>query len=364
MVKTAVIGLGRVGSEFSLDEKRGQLASHISCYNADPRVDGIACCDIDNNKLINALKQITKTKLAFDNYKQMMAEYQPQVVSICTPTWSHAEIACAVAKFDCVTDILLEKPISTNMQEAEAINEACKGKRLRINYARRWSKLYRDTLDSATSLFDDNLLSIVGIHPGPVLRTGTHMLDLFNWAFEWKLIENIQAFGPHTAPNYLPPDIDDYCINGVISYKNGATAILLGQQMPYLQFELDLRFKDSRAIIDNNGLSKRTYCADYSDNYSKIKELQWEEHRKVPRESLLMNAIKESIDTASLRPEQTFSCPPPHTDLYPRNLPNSCPGEVGAEALFMALGLHYSATHGNCPVKLTDIKNDYCIRSW
>jgi len=361
-MKVGIIGLGRVGAEFSLDEKRGQLASHVSCYNADPRVDSIACCDVDSNKVTNALKQIDKPKEAYTNYKQMMVEFQPQIVSICTPTPTHAEITCNVAKHDCVTNILLEKPISQTLAEAEVIIEACKGKRLMINYARRWSKLYRDTFRICRFGSSIGWLSITGVHPGPVLRTGTHMIDLFNWAFEWSIPETVQAFSKPTLAPYMSAT-NDYCLNGVINYRDG-TAILLGQEMPYLQFELDMRFKDSRVIIGDNGLTKKTYLMDDSENYSKLKELSFAEHLAFQREPLLMNAIGEAIGTASMRPEQTVTCKAPFYELAPKTLPNSCPGEAGADALLVALGLHYSATHGNCLVKLSDVPQDYSIRSY
>lgn len=349
-LKAAVIGLGRVGAEFSLDEKRGPNTSHVSCYANHPDISSIAICDIDQAKVTSAMRQLDmRQQFIYTDYKKMMVEFQPQIVSICTPTPTHAEITCEVAKYDCVTDILLEKPISQTIKEAEAIATACTGKRLRINYARRWSRLYKEIMPGGSESHG-NPLSITGIHPGPLLRTGTHMIDLFNWAYGWEVPDSVQSFGKPELAEYMKKT-DDLSLNGVINYPNG-TAILLGQQMPYMQFELDLRYSNARVIIENNGCSKQIHTID-SDSYSGINTLKMSEYRNGIKENLLWNTINEMVNSISVPISAiTFAAHPEYS------------AGTAALTLLVALGLHYSAVNNNCEVKLTDVPKNYMIRSW
>lgn len=345
--KVTIIGLGRVGFKFGLDEMRVRPASHVACYLESKSVDSIALCDSNLDTLTTALcktDKLEKEIAAYDKYQIMLKEFQPEIVSICSPTPTHAEIACAVASSGSVKAIFLEKPIAQSLQEADAIINACKsnGVRLTVNYTRRWSPLYRDV--KSTLLREGlDIETIVGIHPGPLLRTGTHATDLFNWLMIDDPIE-AQAIGcGHT--NYLGTEnlsTEDLNISGVISYGDKEAVLLSGKQKPYVLFEVDIIGSNGRIRVSGNGTKAEYYKVAPSNRYENLNELYEATVQTVyERENPLLRAISEVIE------RQQFI---------------SCTGQEARNALQIALALHYSMTHQR-PVKLTDVPLDYKVVS-
>lgn len=344
-MRVAVIGLGRIGFEFSQDSRRVQPASHVACYNSLPDVDAIAICDKDDSKLAPALATIDKDKKAYSNFYQMLTEFQPEIVSICTPTTTHKEIASAVAKCSSVEKIFLEKPIAQSLKEADEIINACAKNNvaLNVNYVRRWSRIYNMAKDAIVS---QDIIALHGTHPGPILRTGTHMIDLFNWFTAFQLSKadlanaNATAFSSSLSP-YMK-GTDDLNINGIINYGE-TQAWLIGQQVPYLLFDLSVICKNRRIQILNNGEELTVHKTFPSTRYEKIEELKHVSTiRHVDEESILFLALEEIVNTRIV----------------------TCSGQTARNALLVALALHFSATHDDKTVKLTDVPYDYSVRSY
>jgi predicted dehydrogenase len=78
-IKTAVIGAGRLG------------AIHSRIYS---QISNLVCvCDTDPQRK-HALENIIGTKINFEtDYRKVIKKYNPDAVSIATPTSSHFEIA-------------------------------------------------------------------------------------------------------------------------------------------------------------------------------------------------------------------------------------------------------------------------------
>jgi len=279
----------------------------------------------------------------FADVNMMLQEFQPDIVSICTPTPNHAPMVKTIADYDCVKSIFLEKPIAQSLEEADAIIKACETKeiRLNVNYVRRWSSIYNMAKDM---LIPSKILALHGIHPGPILRTGTHMIDLFNWFFAFHLEDfsstTTTAFNSSLSP-YMQ-GTDDLNINGVINYGE-KQAWLIGQQIPYLLFDVTIICDDKRIQIANNGEELTVHRVYPSSRYEKIQELKHVSTlRHVDEKSILLIAMEEIV----------------------KNAPTRCSGYQARNALHVALALHYSATHGNKTVALNEVPYDYMVRSY
>ena len=342
MPKAAVIGLGRIGFEFGLEMNRPQPASHFHCYLQHPDIHAVAGVDIDKikrDKIMPEGKCFTYT-----NVKDMLMGFNPDIVSICTPTPTHKEIVCEVAKWPSVKAVFLEKPIAQSLREADAIIDICEKHNiaLHVNYTRRWSKIYNMARDM---LIKQNIITLHGIHPGPILRTGTHMIDLFNWFIAFQLDRDFTTISV-TAFNSSLEDYmkgtDDLNINGVINYDE-KQAWIIGQQIPYLLFDLTIICKDQRIQIANNGEELTLHKVYPSARYEKIQELKHvSTMRHVDEESIIYKAIEEIC----------------------KNMPTRCSGHTARRALHIALALHYSATHENRTVELNQVPYDYTVRSY
>lgn len=112
MIHVAVIGTGNISP------------AHISGYLAFPeRCKIVALVDIYPEK---AKEKAGKFSLnhaeIFNSHKEILAREDIHLVSICTPPYTHAEIA-----IDCLKagkDVILEKPMASSLDECDAILQA------------------------------------------------------------------------------------------------------------------------------------------------------------------------------------------------------------------------------------------------
>jgi len=105
----------------------GRVAElHMCAYKHIPEANVVAVSDINIEKA-KAFAQKYRVKKAFKDYTKLLEMKSLDLISICTPTSTHAEIACEAAKLG--KNILLEKPMARSTAECDKIiHEASKHK--------------------------------------------------------------------------------------------------------------------------------------------------------------------------------------------------------------------------------------------
>ncbi len=182
--KIAIIGVGSIAQ------------SHISAYRSDPRCEVYAFCDIDEKRLKEMGERHGVTRLFTDKDEMLRACPEIDAVSVCT--WNNSHADCTIAALNAGKDVLCEKPMAMNAEEAKAMLEAAKRneKLLMIGFVRRYgndTKVVKDFVDNgdfgdiyytkATYLrragapkgwFCNKELS----GGGPLIDLGVHVIDL------------------------------------------------------------------------------------------------------------------------------------------------------------------------------------------
>jgi predicted dehydrogenase len=93
----------------------GRVAElHICAYVHTPEVNVVAVSDINIEKA-KAFAQKYHVSRVFEDYLALLEMKDLDLVSVCTPTTTHAEIACDAARLG--KHILLEKPMARNTAE-------------------------------------------------------------------------------------------------------------------------------------------------------------------------------------------------------------------------------------------------------
>jgi len=91
MFRAAVIGCGKIGSEFADDPQVKDIYTHAGAYMECPDTELVGVCDTNKEKA-----QICKDKWGlsgfYTNYHDMVSETKTDIVSICTPDSTHYEI--------------------------------------------------------------------------------------------------------------------------------------------------------------------------------------------------------------------------------------------------------------------------------
>jgi predicted dehydrogenase len=128
-LRVGVIGVGVQGEQ------------HLKCFRADGRVELAAACDRNADLLAQrqAQYEIAET---FADYQEMYERADLDAVSIVLPDFLHREPTAAA--FAAGLHVLLEKPMATSVEDAEAMLAAQRaaGKRFMINLSNRWMAPY------------------------------------------------------------------------------------------------------------------------------------------------------------------------------------------------------------------------------
>lgn len=113
MLNIAIIGTGAIS------------ASHIKGYlEFGDRCKIIALCDISPKKAKEQAKEFKLDVDVYDDHIKMLERTDIDLVSICTPPYTHGEIA--INSLNSGKHVLVEKPMASSLEECDAMNKAAK----------------------------------------------------------------------------------------------------------------------------------------------------------------------------------------------------------------------------------------------
>ena len=230
--RAAIVGVGRIGSTYD-DEVierhdpaifRGALrhnglytvlpVNHADAYLTTPGYALVAAANRGTAKL-RAFGERRGVRALYRDFRRMIAEERPDVVSVCTRSPEKAEVVIAAAEIG-VRAIVVEKALATSMAEADAMLAACErhGTILVVNHPNRFSTVNR----RAKAVIEAGAIGRVGVisayGPGGMIHVGTHTFDMLRyWAGD---VVEIDARVPEYAPE------KDLPARGTLRFASGA----------------------------------------------------------------------------------------------------------------------------------------------
>lgn len=178
MLNVAVIGVGNMGKH------------HARVYSEIANL--VAVCDL-NETLGKGIARRFKCKF-YPDYRKMFAEEKIDAVSIAVPTIYHKKVA-----LDCIESgkhILIEKPISNNLEDAKEIVEAAKRKNVKmaVGHIERFNPAVQKLKEMIKNKELGKITTIVarrvGVCPpqirdaSVVIDTAVHDIDVFRFLLE------------------------------------------------------------------------------------------------------------------------------------------------------------------------------------
>ena len=182
--KIAVIGVGGISE------------CHIAAYKRNPNAELVAFCDINEARLREKGAKHGVTHLFTD--VQQMLDAMPEIDAVSVCTWNCAHAPCTIAALNAGKDVLCEKPMAMNADEAQQMLDAARrnNRLLMIGFVRRHGNdchILRDFIESGTmgdiyyakaaylrrhgcpgGWFSDKARS----GGGPLIDLGVHVIDL------------------------------------------------------------------------------------------------------------------------------------------------------------------------------------------
>jgi predicted dehydrogenase len=156
---------------------------HGAGYREDDRTDLVACCDLDPEAArAFAAEYGIPEDAVFTDYRAMLREVDPDIVSVCTPTTAHCEVVIGCAESGVPEAIHCEKPMARTWGEARLMAYACdrRGVSLTFGHQRRFAEPFRE----AKALLDRGAigdLRRIETSWGNLHDNGTHSVDLCNY---------------------------------------------------------------------------------------------------------------------------------------------------------------------------------------
>jgi predicted dehydrogenase len=257
--RAAIIGAGRIGNSYDDEvverkppsyyqgENRNtglyvvHPINHAEAYQTTPGVTLVAAANRGRAKL-DAFGERRGVKALYTDFRQLLRDEQPDVVSVCTQSPEKAEVTIAAAEAG-VKAIIVEKALATSMAEADAMLAACErnGVLLAVNHPNRFSGLVRQSkaLIEAGAL---GKLTGVTVHAGGgMLHIGTHMFDLMRyWAGD-----AMELYAQ--VPDYAPEQ--DLPARGLVHFANGMTGLFDHTQGD--QQRIEVRGRDGAIILSS-----------------------------------------------------------------------------------------------------------------
>ena len=245
-VRVGIIGCGGIAN-----------GKHMPSLAKVPNAEMVAFCDIVEDRAQSASKEYGAAGAkVFTDYHKLLSDGGVDVVHVCTPNDSHAEIA--IAGLEAGKHVMCEKPMAKTADGARRMAEAAKrtGKKLSIGYQSR-HRTDSQILHAAIQRGDLGEIYFAKAHAirrravptwgvfldeekqggGPLIDIGTHALDLTLWLmnnYDVKYVvgntyhklsqrENAaNAWGPWDPKKFT---VEDSAF-GFVTMKNGATIVL------------------------------------------------------------------------------------------------------------------------------------------
>jgi predicted dehydrogenase len=320
--RAALVGCGKIGSELADDARVRGIYSHAGAYAACPEIKLAAVCDSDPVKLQRCSERWHVPACYCDPMK-MLAEQRPDIVSICTPDATHADLTRAALETPGVRAVLAEKPLATELQAArELVHLAAKRKVvLAVNYSRRYAQSHQKLRELLRSGAIGEIQTVGGYYTKGTLHNGTHWFDLARYLVG----EVTRAWGADVRQERG----DDPTLDAFLGFASGASAHLQGcDDSSFGIFEMDLIGTRGRVRLVESGHVVETYRVEDSPYCTGYRTLACSQRVAGGLQDVLLHAVEDVVHCLE------EGCQP------------RCAGADGVAALEIAFAVRESARSG------------------
>ncbi|CAG7630730.1 Gfo/Idh/MocA family protein [Paenibacillus allorhizosphaerae] len=230
---------------------------HMPALKNQKNAEMVAFCDIVEQRAQDAVQKYgAEGAKVYTDYKELLADNTLDIIHVCTPNDSHAEIS--IAALESKKHVMCEKPMAKTAADARRMVEAARnsGKKLTIGYQNRFrsDSQYLKRICSEGDLGEIYYAKAHAIRRravptwgvfldeekqggGPLIDIGTHALDLTLWMMDnykpkavlgtafHKLSHKENAANAWGSWDPAKFTVEDSAF-GMITMENGATIVL------------------------------------------------------------------------------------------------------------------------------------------
>jgi len=176
----ALVGTGPEPDDPVWGESAAMAYRHAEGYRDRDDCEIVACADLvrENAEAFAAEFGIEDTHV-YEDYEEMLAAVDPDIVSVSTPVPTHAPIVLDCIESGVPDAIHCEKPMATTYGDARLLAQEARRRdiQLTFNHQRRFSPVWREPKD-ALDAGRIGELQRVEVGTSTLLDNGTHHIDL------------------------------------------------------------------------------------------------------------------------------------------------------------------------------------------
>ena len=276
VLRAAIIGCGDMAGGYDARSQDGGIYTHAGAYQ-ESGIELVCCYDSSTSKCAAFAKEWDTTSCA--TMEELAANGPFDIVSICTPDNTHANIAEYVLQHLAPTCLWLEKPLATHPEDARRIVSLCAtlGVGLRVTYQRRWETEHQRLASELAAGEYGDIKAVTGFYVKGLVHIGTTMLDTMRLLISE--ISTCSIMGPSSGGSF-PGDASNHL---ALQFECGASGSVFGvdgDTYRYSVFELDIFCTQGRIRVIENGDRIEIYRSVPFGHYDKFEELKQVETRK------------------------------------------------------------------------------------
>ena len=272
-IKVCLIGPGRIGMSLEFDSLRKKPATHFGMWMKNRYCDLVAVSDVDPKKFYLA-KKLKKNILFFTNYKKMLNEIKPKIVSISTWKDSHYKITSDCLDFG-IKVIVLEKPLANNLTQSKKLIKKIKQNKAKviINHRRRFdTEIINLTMKLKKGVIGD-IVQVSSNYVYGLLTTGTHLIDTLRMLLNPIAGEIQYVTGFKNKFKVFNPK-GDSSYDGILQFENGLKVSFHSHNIKdYDIFDFHIYGTKGKILITDIGRSIFSYKIIKSPEHSGFTEL-------------------------------------------------------------------------------------------
>ncbi|MBD3182148.1 hypothetical protein GF312_07645 [Candidatus Poribacteria bacterium] len=223
--KVGIIGCGGIARD------------HVRAYSKIPNVEIITGAEVDSERR-EKFAEDYNLKTSYESYDEMLDKESLDLVNVCTWPKTHYDAVCKAACSG-VKGIMCEKPMATNLDEADKMLEACRENnvRLAIGHHHRFDPQLVKAKELINEKVIGELVLLWGHCSLDLLNNGSHVVDMINFLnndqeAKW-VMGQIDTRNKRKGYVNHPDMVAEDMALGRIFYKNGVRATVeLGEFAP------------------------------------------------------------------------------------------------------------------------------------
>lgn len=266
-LRAVIIGCGQIAGGYDENSPDDCVLTHAKAYRQHPNTELTAVCDTD---LVKAewFARRWGAHDAYDDVRTLLSAVRPDIVSICTPDATHADILDACLSVS-PRAVWCEKPVTNDANDGRRLvaEYERRGIPLAVNYSRRWDRCVQRLTQDLRCSPSATTRGVVFYGKG-LRHNGSHALDLL---LHW--------FGPvrefDVAGQTIDYSADDPSVSGRLRFESGPEIDLIAwDESLFTIWEIDLLTANARYKLVEAGLKLQRYAVRQDPVFAGYTELE------------------------------------------------------------------------------------------